>query len=160
MANTVETLLNGELARLLREHGFDAEAEQKLTDSGGKLHWVDVLIDLEDRVVAIEAEFHPAATVRKDAAGRLGEVPLRWRGMPIESVFEVVYPAQLKHVSEGRARKALKSSTLSFEELSRSEDGGIQAGVRQRGTLGALAELLHDYWVRHTRELWSNLVYG
>ena len=44
MANTIEPLLNGELATILRERGFDTStAEQSLKDAKGRRHQVDVL---------------------------------------------------------------------------------------------------------------------
>ena len=70
--------------------------------------------------------------------------------MPVESVFEVVYPAALQRMDESKARKALRSCTLAFEEVTRTATGEIKGGVRQEGDVGILAETLHDYWVRHT----------
>ena len=150
MANTVEPLLNGELATILRERGFDtSSAEQSLKDAEGSRHQVDVLVDLEDRIVAIEAEFHPARSLRKDSTKRLPGTPLRWRGMPIESVFEVTYPTELQRMNEAEARKVLRQSVLGFQEVVRDADGQIAEGIKQEGNVAALAETLHSYWIRH-----------
>ena len=42
---------------------------------------MDVLVELEEHAVAIEAEFAPARTVIADARKRLPEHPLYWRGL-------------------------------------------------------------------------------
>ena len=152
MANTIEPLLNGALAAILRQRGFDTSAaEQSLKDSKGRRHQVDVLVDLDDRIIAVEAEFHPARTLRKDSTKRLPRVPLRWHGMPIESVFEVIYPSELQRMSEAQARKALPESTLVFQEVLRGPDGKFVEGIKQEGTVASFAETLHSYWIRHAK---------
>ena len=87
--STLEPLLNGSLADLLRTHGLEAEAEQVIRDRDGRNHQVDVLVELDEHAVAIEAEFAPARTVIADAreaayrntrstgAAFLSPVPLR-----------------------------------------------------------------------------------
>ena len=148
----MEPLLNGELAAILRQRGFDTSAaEQSLRDAKGRRHQIDVLVDLEDRIVAVEAEFHPARTLRMDSTKRLPGTALRWRGLPIESVFEVIYPSKLQRMSEGEARKALSKCVLTFREVIRGADGQIVEGIKQEGTVAALAETLHSYWIRHAR---------
>ena len=152
MTTTIEPLLNGELAAILRERGFDTSAaEQSLKDADGRRHQVDVLVDLEDRIIAIEAEFHPARTLRNDSTKRLPKTPLRWHGMPIESVFEVTYPRHLQRTGEAEARKALRHCTLGFQEVVRNDDGTISVGIKQEGNVAALSETLHSYWIRHAR---------
>ena len=152
MTNTIEPLLNGELAAILRERGFDTSAaEQTLKDADGRRHQVDVLVDLEDRVIAIEAEFHPVRTLRNDSTKRLPGTPLRWHGLPIESVFEITYPSHLQRMSEADARKALRQCALGFQEVIRAADGTISVGIKQEGTVAALSETLHSYWIKHTR---------
>ncbi len=115
----------------------------------GKSHQVDVLVDLDDRAIAIEAEFSPARTLYSDCKKRLPAEPLYWRGVAIESVFAVIYPKALSNLNEGRARNELRSCTLSFQEVSRDTQGNIEFGVRQEGDVGALSETLHNFWVRH-----------
>ena len=122
-----------------------------MKDVKGHRHQIDVLVDLEDRIVAVEAEFHPARTLRKDSTKRLPETPLRWRGMPIESVFEVIYPSELQRMGEAEARKALPQCSLVFQEVIRGADGKFVTGIKQKGTVAALAETLHSYWIRHAR---------
>ena len=75
-STTLETLLNGRLAELLRQQGLEAEAEQVLQDHKGNRHQIDVLVALEDQAVAIGAEFAPARTVQADARKRLPAKPL------------------------------------------------------------------------------------
>ena len=151
---TLKVILNAELARLLRQRGLEAEAEQSI-QYGGRRHQVDVLVELGDRVVGIEAEFAPARTLRADAEQRLPEEPMHWRGLPITSVFEVVYPESLRHVPESRAREELaRCDTLEFQQLSRRVTGIALAelpprapATRVRGSITDIAECLHDYWI-------------
>ena len=107
-STTLEILLNGRLAELLRQQGLEAEAEQVLKDHKGNRHQIDVLVELEDQAVAIEAEFAPARTVQADARKRLPAKPLLWRGLPISSAFTLVYPQELQKRVESRARKELE----------------------------------------------------
>ena len=73
--NTHEMVLNAALAQLLRSRGLEAEAEQSVR-SESRWHRVDVLVELGEFAVAIEAEFAPGHTVRGDAESRLTEDPL------------------------------------------------------------------------------------
>lgn len=115
---TLEVILNAELARLLRQHGFEAEAEQSVQASGRR-YQIDVFVELGERAVGIEGKFAPARTLRTDAEQRLPEAPLRWRGLPVTSVFEIVYPERLKKLSEGRARDELARCTdLEYQQHS------------------------------------------
>ena len=152
---TLEVILNAELARLLRQHGLEAEAEQSV-QVGGRRHQIDVLVELGERAVAIEAEFAPARTLRADAEQRLPEAPLRWRGLPVTSVFEVVYPERLKKLPESRAREELAScEDLEFQQLARRPAGiafmappSKASETRVRDSVTGLAECMHDYWIR------------
>ena len=58
--STLETLLNGSLADLLRTHGLEAEAEQVIRDRGGRNHQVDVLAarGVENWLVTAGARIH------------------------------------------------------------------------------------------------------
>ena len=147
---TVEPLLNAELAALLRRRGFDtaALAEQAVRGAGGELHRVDILVEMSDRAVAIEAEFAPARTLRDDAEKRLPDPPLRWRGLPVRSVFAVTYPEALRTVDEGRARASLPASTLSWRHVFRDGSGRLAADSPQEGKPGDLAIVLHNHWMR------------
>ena len=149
--NTIEPLLNGELAKILRERGFEtaALAEQRIRDSVGNSHKIDVLVDLDDRAIAIESEFSPARTRNADCKKRLPAEPLQWRGVAVESVFAVIYPQDLQRMDEARARRELRTCTLNFQEFTRDTDGAIKIGVLETGNILALAETLHNFWVRH-----------
>ena len=166
-ATTLETLLNGRLAELLRQQGLEAEAEQVLKDQEGNRHQVDVLVELEDQAVAIEAEFAPAKTVEADARKRLPARPLLWRGLPIASAFTLVYPQELQRQAESRARRELKErQDLQFAQLL-PEDIHTQHELfpeaaqppaaigATEGSVTALAECLHSFWLRADS---SNLV--
>lgn len=173
--NTSEILLNGVFADLLRQRGLEAEAEQSLKDSKGKRHQVDILVELDENAVAIEAEFAPARTVQSDARKRVSGDCLYWRGLPVTCVFTVVYPASLKSVPESQAKKKLaKCGDLEFSRVMRSDDSlrtpdlfgysgeqgssflhvSDQAGhyivdqQKQSGSVGALSDMLHNFWIR------------
>ena len=166
-STTLETLLNGRLAELLRQHGLEAEAEQVLEDHEGHRHQIDVLVELEEQAVAIEAEFAPARTVEVDARKRLPVKPLLWRGLPITSAFTLIYPRELQQQPESLAREELgKHHDLEFAQLL-PEDVTIQQqllpGLVQpgppigttEGSITTLAECLHSFWLRADS---SNLV--
>ena len=157
-STTLETLLNGRLAELLRQHGLEVEAEQVLEDHEGHRHQIDVLVELEEQAVAIEAEFAPARTVEVDARKRLPVKPLLWRGLPITSAFTLVYPRELQQQPESLAREELgKHHDLEFAQLL-PEDVTIQQqllpGLVQpgppigttEGSITTLAECLHSFW--------------
>ncbi len=166
-STTLETLLNGRLAELLRQQGLEAEAEQALRDHEGNRHQVDVLVELEEQAIAIEAEFAPARTVEGDARKRLPAKPLLWRGLPIASAFTVTYPQELQKRAESRARKELEErQDLSFAQLLPEEiqvqhqlfpdmaQAAVAIGTTE-GSVATLAEYLHSFWLRADS---SNLV--
>ena len=152
-------ILNGALAELLRREGLEAEAEQ-LIGATQRRHQVDVLVELGESAIAIEAEFAPARTVLLDAENRLPERPIEWRGLTVDSVFALVYPESLRGLPESQARGALAAcNSLEFALVDRQEsidvrgeagDGAssFSTGDRQRGSVSTLAEYLHDYWIR------------
>ena len=83
---------------------------------------MDVLVELEEHAVAIEAEFAPARTVIADARKRLPEHPLYWRGLPVACAFTLVYPETLRAVPESQARTQLATcNVLEFSQLFRDE---------------------------------------
>ena len=149
--STIEPLLNGELARLLREQGFDAAAEQSVRDIQGNRHQVDVLIDLDDQAIAIEAEFDPGSTVIQDAKKRLPLSPLRWRSLEIQSVFALQYPHELKQTREDRARELLPEAPLRFQEVSCPTPGSFDIGQEHQGNVRTLAETLQSFWFQQHR---------
>ena len=160
-STTLEPLLNGRLAELLREQGLDAEAEQVLQDHEGHRHQVDVLVELEEHAVAIEAEFSPARTVEDDARKRLPRRPLLWRGLPVASAFTLVYPQELQRQAESRARKELgERRDLTFAQMlpgrrrhaagscSRRPNRPPSVVGATEGSVRTLAECLHSFWLR------------
>ena len=156
--NTLEIVLNSELAALLRRHGLEAEAEQSVR-AEGRRHQVDVLVELGEYAVAIEAEFSPARTVRADARQRLPPEPLLWRGLTVDYVFAVAYPANLRELPESRARDELaQCASLQFAVVSRrpqalgseAADDHI-AGIPHHGAVSTLADYLLDFWVRSSK---------
>ena len=144
-----EAVLNSNLAHFLRTRGIEARAAQQISaDHTGKRHRVDLLVELEDRGVAIEAEFHPGSKVESEAAGRLSEPPLHWRGLPVKDAFKLVYPASVKHLIGSEplaalldadnlrfARGALHGESVAWENW-------------EVGSPVTLAGTLHDHWVR------------
>lgn len=115
---TLELPLNAELARLLRQHGLEAEAEQSIHYSDRR-HRFDVLVELGDRVVGIEAGFTPTRTLGADAEQRTAKEPIRWRGLPVTLVVELTYPECLRDLPESRAREALaRCKSLEFQQHS------------------------------------------
>lgn len=157
--NTPEPTLNVFLAELLRRHGLEAEAEQSLSTPNGR-HQVDVLVELGDHAIAIESEFHPASTVLDDAKKRLPEQRLVWRGLAIDRVIVVVYPADLREKPESKAKVALsESSKLRFAIVHRrpaSNNVGsgrtspetFDRGSWRQGSVSTLAGYLLNYWIR------------
>ena len=156
--STVGVVLNSALAEALRRHGLEAEAEQSLR-SDRRRHQVDVLVELGEHAVAIEAEFAPARTVRADAEKRLPAVPLIWRGLSVDFVFAVVYPEGLKGIAESLARTELsRCNSLQFAIVSRRNSAGTASpnddhilGIWQQGSVSTLADYLFDFWIRSSK---------
>ena len=141
-----ETILNVALADQLRSEGLDAAEEQPLTAMGDKRHRVDVLVDLDEFAVAIEAEYEPR-TGREDAEKRLTKPPLVWRGLPIQAVYAIRYPKRLKYMAANRAYQALRTATdLHIVYRSGFSDG--KWSVIEGGSIADLAESLRNYWAR------------
>jgi len=154
IGNTAEIVLNAELAGLLRRHGLEAEAEQSIR-LASRRHQVDLLVEMGEFAVAIEAEFEPGKTVLADAAKRLPDKPLYWRGLAVDSVFALVYPKDLQRMPESRARAELaKRSDLVFEWVdSRLASGAAEQPARTQhtGSVATLAEFLHNFWIQSSK---------
>ena len=147
IGDTHEAILNSRLAHFLRTRGLEAHAQQVVAAGTGKRHRADLLVELEDRTVAIEAEFHPGSSVEGEAAGRLSDPPLCWRGLPVRDVFKLVYPTKLKHLPESETLAALQDpDSLRIARGARRGDS-IAWENWERGSAVALAETLHDHWV-------------
>ena len=159
LGSTAEIVLNAELAALLRGHGLEAQAEQPI-HLASQRHQVDVLVELGEFAIAIEAEFEPGRTVRADAEKRLPRMPLIWRGLAVDSVFALVYPKGLQRMPESRARAELaKRTDLVFEWVdSRGESATNVGGVanqptptKHTGSVATLAEFLHNFWIQSSK---------
>ena len=149
--NTTEPTLNTHLAQLLRRMGLEAESEQRVRDASGRHHQVDVLIELDDDAIALEAEFAPARSVRDDASKRLQLSSLYWRGLPVTSAFTVVYPEAMRRIPESDAADALAHThDLAFAQGT-CADSVIAWRPSQTGSVRDLAETLHNFWV-HTSQ--------
>ncbi len=150
---TVETALNFQVAEHLRRFGLDAEAEQRnVVDPERRQHQVDVLVELEDECVAIEAEFAPARDVEKDALKRLPtNRRLLWRGRPITRAFTLVYPNDYRNLAVSVSTRQLEAcETLRFKEITRQRKI-IRFGGEQIGTVRDLSDLLLNYWTQARR---------
>ena len=157
--NNPKFILNGALADLLRREGLEAEAEQSIR-AGDRQHQVDVLVELGEYAIAIEAEFAPARTVLADAEKRLPGRPLVWRGLTVDAVLALLYPESFRRLPECQARGALAAcNSLEFALVGRRDsvdardetgDGtpSFSSGARQVGSVSTLAEYLHDYRIR------------
>ena len=147
--NLHEELLNEKLASLLRSRGSEAHAMQRALVTGSDTaHRIDILVELEDRSVAIEAEFEPGRKVQSEAEGRLIDPPLQWRGLPILDAFKLVYPKSIKSVPEGDAMEALCASDGLRFARGTLRDARVAWESWERGSGVALAETLHHQWVR------------
>lgn len=156
--NTHEMVMNAGLAQLLRSRGLEAEAEQSVR-SESRRHQVDVLVELGEFAVAIEAEFAPGRTVRGDAESRLTEHSLIWRGLSVEFVIALIYPDHLSAVPESRAKRELAATeSLQFAIVSRREpsnappdNSAYSIGTWHCGPVSLLADRLHSFWVQSMR---------
>lgn len=146
MADTTKEMsLNGKLAEELRKKGLDAVEEQTIKSASGRRHQVDVLVNLDEYVVALEAEFAPSDG-KADASKRLTSPPLQWHGIPVEAAYAIRYPEQLKNTSPPRSYKKLKDTqALQFVHRTRSNKAWSSPVT---GDVAKLADVLHDYWTR------------
>ena len=71
--NTTEPTLNTHLAHLLRRMGLEAESEQRVRDAAGKHHQIDVLIELDDDDIALEASSSVALPRGMQSVGRCAD---------------------------------------------------------------------------------------
>ena len=148
MGNTHEAQLNSKLAHFLRTRGLEAQAEQQVIAAHtGKRYRADILVELEDRTVAIDAEFHSGNNVQRESGGFLAESPLYWRGLPVQDVFKLVYPSSIMQLPASEALAALQDSgSLRIARGARRGDS-IAWDSWERGSAVALAETLHHHWV-------------
>ncbi len=141
--NATETAYNFALARLLREEGLSAEAEQRHR-FGEQRGQADVLLDFDDYAVVIEAEFGDPA--REDANRRFPkQKPAIINGLPVRLAVALGYPQRLADLPESGARENLASCDdirilYRYYEEEWSEE--------TTGSVADLAETLRNYWVQ------------
>ena len=123
-----ESTINDALARLLRERmGLNAASE---TLQRGRRP--DIIVRLQNRAVILELEFEPALTVEQDALSKLG---MRIDGRPVQNVFAVVAPRQVRTIEQRHLPERLASATLQWQEW--RSDGS--SGPKLSGALADLA---------------------
>ena len=104
--------------------GIEAGAERSLRITSGR-HQVDVLAEVGEYAVTVEAECAPAEIVLADAEERLPTGLLTWRGLTVDLVYAFVSPADLRNVPESRARESLAASdALEFSLVERRDELG------------------------------------
>ena len=145
--DTHVAVLNSKLAQFLRTRGLEAQAGQQVFAAHtGKYHRADILVELEDRSVAIEAELHPGSRVQRDPGGCPREPSLYWRGLPVRDVFKLIYPTSIKQLPESEALAALQDSDSLRITRGAWRGDSIAWESWERGSAVALAETLHDHW--------------
>ena len=137
MSNSTEVAYNFALARLLRDEGLNAQAEQRHT-FGQARGQADVLLDFDDYAVVIEAEF--GAPARADANKRFPpDQPAIVGGLPLRLAVAVGYPKRLADLPESDTDSnlaAAKDLTTSYRYY------GDEWGADTVGTVALLAEQL------------------
>ena len=105
---THETIINGELARFLRDRcGLDAVAET-LRDSKRP----DIIVRLSAAPVMLETELEPAATVEADALSRFG---MEVGGRKVQNVFAIAFPGSLRSVSQQHLYERMATASLVWQ---------------------------------------------
>ena len=145
-SHTIEDAYNFRLADLLRLQGLRAEAEQSRT-FGSNPGRADVLVDFDDKVVVIDAEFGRPAIA--DAEKRLPlEGPAIVNGLPVTMAVAIGYPLSLKSLPERDSFKNLdscKDLLVAYRHYGRAWEDTSICSVAQ------LASTLHNYWVQNER---------
>ena len=143
VSNSTEVAYNFALARLLRDEGLNAQAEQRHT-FGQARGQADVLLDFDDYAVVIEAEF--GAPARADADKRFPpDQPAIVGGLPLRLAVAVGYPKRLADLPESDTDSNLAAATdltISYRYY------GEEWGADMVGTVASLAEQLRNYWVQ------------
>ena len=142
-ANTIEIAYNLALADLLRQHGLDAQGEQRYVHSGTSGQ-VDVVVNCEDFAIAIEAEFGSPAFA--DANKRVNaQKPVMLGGLPVKLVVALGYPRSLASRPESQSRENLaKSNEIALAYRYLDSDWSIKTSCN----VTVLSEILKDIWVR------------
>ena len=143
VGNSVEVAYNFALSHLLRLEGFGAEAEQRHHISNRSVQ-LDILVEFDDFVAVIEAEFGKVA--KADADKRLLKHQTVYiRGLPLRLIVAVGYPSEFAYVAESFAGKELeRTQDLSIAYRYEGEEWSAvtRCGVKE------LAETLRNYWVQ------------
>lgn len=126
---THESVINSALAQLFQER-FGLSAVAETLHEGRR---PDVLIRLPQGPVIIEVEVAPARTVEADALSRLG---LLIDGKPVQNVYAVKVPSQLRTADQSRLAERMASATLEWQEW--RIDGA--SGPKQSGPASGLAD--------------------
>jgi hypothetical protein len=138
-----ETAYNFALARLLREEGLSAEAEQRRR-FGQRRGQADVLLDFDDYAVVIEAEFGDPA--KEDANRRFPtQKPAIVNGLPVRLVVALGYPPGFADLPESMTRENL-SACDKLRIVYRYY--GEEWSEESTGNVAGLAETLRNYWVQ------------
>ena len=141
---TNEPSLNVKLAEFLRRRGLDAVEEQRVKSADGTLHQIDILVDMDEYAVALEAEIAPDDGI-SDAEKRITDPPLQWGALPIQAVYAITYPTRLRNMSPKNAYDSLRTlDDLIFAHRFL----GQQWSPKNSGSISDLADLLHDYWAK------------
>ena len=143
VGNAVEVAYNFALAHLLRLEGFGAEAEQRVQISN-RTAQLDILVEFDDFVAVIEAEFGKVA--KADADKRLHKDQAVYiHGLPLRLIVAVGYPAEFSSNPESLAGSVLERT----QELSIAYryEGEEWSAISHCG-VSELAETLRNYWVQ------------
>ena len=122
-----ESTVNDALARLLRER-------MSLNAASETLHGrrPDIIVRLQNRAVILEIEIEPARTVEQDALSKLN-MPID--GRPVQNVFAITAPIQLRTTEQRHLPDRIASATLQWQEW--RTDGS--SGPKLSGALADLA---------------------
>lgn len=103
-----ESTVNDALARLLRER-------MNLNAASETLHGrrPDIIVRLQNRAVILELEIEPARTVEQDALSKLN-MPID--GRPVQNVFAITAPIQLRTTEQRHLPERIASATLQWQE--------------------------------------------
>ena len=106
---THESIINGALARVLRERAGLSAAAETLRERARP----DIIARLAESVIVLEIEVAPAPTVEADALSRLG---MEIDGRRVQNVFAVKAPSALRSIGQQYLYERMGSSTLEWQE--------------------------------------------
>ena len=121
---THESVINAVLAQALQER-FRLSAVAEIQHGGYR---PDIVIRLPQGPVIIETEVEPARTVEADALARFGMVI---GGKPVQNVFAVKVPLQLRTVNQQWLRERMASAPLEWQEWRSDGSSGPVAGLAE-----------------------------